>query len=98
MLEKINYAVLGYEGDLIEKIRILNYNQLDDLKKTEEEVYNKKLKEIYIDLIKESRLSETEVNKFFEENEILSTSSNNGLNAVIFRNKKTNEIEISVHR
>ena len=30
MLEKINYAVLGYESDLIEKIRILNYNQLDD--------------------------------------------------------------------
>lgn len=96
MLEKLIYANLGYESNSFKNILKLQ-NQLKEYNpKIDILEINKEIKEEKANIIKESELSETEVNKFFEENEILSTTSNNGLNAVIFRNKTTNEIEISV--
>ena len=105
MLEKLIYANLGYESNSIniileanKKLENLNLEVNKDLKDIEKSIEKEAntIKAAKANIIKESELSETEVNKFFEENEILSTSSNNGLNAVIFRNKTTNKIEISV--
>lgn len=97
MLEELIYANLGYESNSFKVILEAEVKIKNNKNKEEIETLINLIKKEKENIIKESGLSKTEVDKFFNENEILSVSSNeNGLNAVIFRNKKTNEIEISV--
>jgi hypothetical protein len=107
--ESYSFGIILNEGNEIKKLELNKENLLKKINLSKEELEILEIidsliseKKILIrnekeNIIKKSVLSKTEVDKFFNENEILSVSSNeNGLNAVIFRNKETNEIEISV--